>query len=98
MDSKAWNIDLQQNERDLLYYTKKLYLVESELRQAKEELASVTPGLQEFESDDMALNGMLYQFVRDTCTLCVCDKERDRATRGRSCQKRHGVSQGMGVY
>ena len=34
MDSKAWNIDLQQNERDLLYYTKKLYLVESELRQA----------------------------------------------------------------
>ena len=49
MDSKAWNIDLQHNERDLLYYTKKLYLVESELRQAKEQLASVTPGLQEFE-------------------------------------------------
>ena len=25
----------------------------------------------------MALNGTLYQFVRDTCTLCVCDKERE---------------------
>ena len=49
MDSKPWNVDLQQNERDLLYYTKKLYLVESELRQAKKQLASVTPGLQEFD-------------------------------------------------